>query len=100
MTEYLAIPAWSTPPRSLDDWKSRLASLGHPATSRPEPPEGTWLDIPSLRLRGLAVVEDGKLSAIYFELDDPDPSAALAALESAADALGWEVHADEEDEED
>lgn len=98
MTEYLAIPEWNAPPRSLDDWTAQLAAIGHPATVEPEPPEGVWLEIESLQARGLAVIEEGHLTAIDFTFQNADPAPALTILESAARALGWELHLDEGDD--
>lgn len=97
MIELLALPAWNTPPRSLDDWSAALAGLGYPPKSAREDADEVWLEVPALRLRGLAVLEGPHVTAINFELHDPDP-AASRLVEGAAAALGWEVHPDEEDE--
>ncbi|MBX6311884.1 MAG: hypothetical protein IRY99_03025 [Isosphaeraceae bacterium] len=97
MIELLALPDWNTPPRTIADWTDQLATLGHPARSVHEEGE-TWIEVPSLRCRGLAVAEEGHLTAIHFELNDPDPEPATCLLEAAAQVLGWEIHEDEEDD--
>lgn len=96
MVELLAVPAWGTPPRTLADWVDGLAVLGHRPTLEREPPDGAWLEVAPLRLRGFAVLEGDRVEAIHFELHAPDAVPASEFLESAAGALGWEIHADEE----
>jgi hypothetical protein len=101
MIEMLALPAWDAPPRSLDDWAAQLAALGHPANVEREPGGECWLEVAPLRLRGYVVSEEGHVAAINFELHDPDPGPASSVVQSAARALGWEVHSGEgEDDED
>lgn len=97
MIEYLAIPDWDTPPRSLEDWTKQFAEMGHPAELVPEPPETTWLEFATLPVRGLALVEEGAVIAIDFEFQETE--SALPLIESAAKALGWELHLDDDDEE-
>jgi len=99
MIERLALPAWSTPPRPLDDWTGRLAATGQKVTVDRESPGSAWVEVAALRLRGYAVIEGGHVAAINFELHDLDPTAARDLIEAAARDLGWEVH-DEEDEPD
>ncbi len=98
MMELLTLPAWNAPPRTLDDWRTALTAQGYaPAVHREQ---GVfWIEVAPLRLRGYVVTEDQHVSAINFELHDPDPDPAWTVVESAAQALGWEVHPDDEDEE-
>lgn len=100
MIEWLAIPKWDSPPRTLDDWVAGLEVAGHRPEVARDPPDGAWLEIGPLRLRGYVVFEDGAVSAINFELTDPDPGPALRLIEAAAEALGWEIHPDDEAEDD
>ncbi len=100
MREYLAIPAWRTPPTPLAAWVAGLTEAAGPVAVRPDPPSAFWLEVAPLRLRGFALIEEGHASAINFELHDPDPDPATRAIEAAALALGWEIHADDEDDPD
>lgn len=99
MTELLAIPAWNTAPKTLDDWRAALEAQGHPARVARED-GNTWLEVGPLRLRGYVELAGPHVEAINFELDAPDPEQATRALIDAAGTLGWEVHADEPDEDD
>ena|SRR5947209_5559021 len=99
MIELLALPGWDAPPRTLDDWAAQLAAQGAPARIVREAAGATWLEVAALRLRGFAVIEGPHVSAINFELAAPDPGPATQAIETAARALGWEVHPDEPDDE-
>lgn len=99
MIELLAVPAWNTPPTTLDAWADALKAQGVGVQVERDPP-GAWLEVGSLRLRGYALSEGIKLEAINFELSDPDPAPATRLLETVAAALGWEVHADEDDGDD
>ena len=98
--EYLALPAWQTPPTTVDAWVARLSEAGGPAIVSRESSTVAWLEIAPLRLRGYVVIENGHAAAINFELTAPDPGPATRAIEEAARALGWEVHPDDEDDED
>lgn len=100
MIELLALPAWDATPRSLDDWTGRLAAAGQKATVERESPGSAWIEVAGLRLRGFAVIEGEHVSAINFELHDPDPAPARGLVEAAARDLGWEVHDDEDEPED
>jgi hypothetical protein len=95
MIELLALPDWRTPPRTLDEWAARLAEQGGPVAVRRESSSESWLEVGSLRLRGYAMLAGPHVEAINFELSAPDPAPAARAVEAAAAALGWEVHADE-----
>jgi hypothetical protein len=101
MTELLAIPGWQTPPTTLAEWIARLeqGSGAKPVVER-ESPQGAWVEVGPLRLRGFAVLAGPHVEAINFELSDPDPAASTRFLEEAAAALGWEIHPDEPDDDD
>jgi hypothetical protein len=100
MIELLAIPAWDAPPRTLEEWTACLAEAGAAPSVVRESTDVCWVEVGVLRLRGYVVLEGRHVSAINFELVDPDPAPARRLVEEAAWALGWEVHADEDDEED
>ena len=101
MIEYLALPAWETPPRTLDEWVAALReSAGGPVALKRESPTVAWLEAGPLGIVGYAVIEDGHPTAINFELRDSDPEPAARAIEAASLALGWELHPDEEGDED
>lgn len=97
MIERLLIPSWNAPPRSVDDWMSRLEALGHPPALSSRGSDDTWLVLEPIGLRLLAVVEGGNLAALHAEIDANDPQPALDLLGEAAPGLDWEVH-DEDDE--
>jgi hypothetical protein len=96
MIELLTVPDWNSPPRRLDEWSS---ALDVSSSVIREPDGTTWLEVASLRLRGYVVIEEGYVTAINFELHDPDPADARALVEKAASALGWEVHEEDAEEE-
>jgi hypothetical protein len=100
MIEFLAIPGWQTPPTTLEAWVARLGEVFGPVEVEREGPQGSWIIVPSLRLRGFAVLAGPHVEAIDFELNDPDPAAATSLLEAAAAALGWEIHPDDGEVED
>ncbi len=100
MLELLAIPAWNTPPKTVEDWTEALQSQGAVVTLERESPAAVWLEVGALRFRGYALCEGRKLEAINFELADPDPAPALKLLEAAAATLGWELHADDDEDSD
>lgn len=96
--ELLAIPAWNTPATPLSTWVDQLASAGLHVTLKHESSGAAWLEIGSLRLRGHAMIESGSVEAINFELDPQDFAPSRVAIEHAAQAIGWEVHEDEDDD--
>ncbi len=98
MVELLAIPEWNAPPRSLDDWVERFNALGYAPEIEPDLPEGAWLSVGSLRLRGYAVLEGRLVTAINFEIHAPDPAPTTRVLEETARSLGWEIHPEDEEE--
>jgi hypothetical protein len=100
MLELLALPAWNTPPISIEAWTQGLAAHGHAATVAREASDITWIEVGDLRLRGFVVIEAGHVEAINFEIHDPDPSSAITLIESTASDLGWEIHADDDDPDD
>ena len=99
MVEYLALPAWNTPARSIDEWVAALAEAGGAASTRRESSSVCWILAPSLDVEGYALIEEGHPSAINFELKATDPAHALAVLTAAAHSLGWEIHEEGEDDE-
>jgi hypothetical protein len=100
MTELLVLPAWNTPPRSLQDWVAQLTAQGVSVTVERESAGVSWIEVASMRLRGYAMSEGERLEAVNFELAEPDPTRAAQLIEVAAAALGWEVHPDEPDDDD
>jgi hypothetical protein len=100
MLEYLALPAWNTPPTSVDSWVAELSETAGPVIVSRESSTVTWLEVAPLRLKGYVVVENEHASAINFEVHAMDPLPATRALLKAAEALGWEIHEEEDDLED
>ena len=100
MVEYLALPAWNTPARKMDEWVEAITEAGGAASIRRESATVWWLLSPALAVEGYALIESGHPSAINFELKAADPSHALAVLTAAAHSLGWEIHAEGEDDHD
>jgi hypothetical protein len=99
MLEYLAIPAWQTPPTSLDAWVASLTEAsGSPVVVTREGSSVAWLDLGPVRVRGYVQMENGQAAAINFELHALDPEPATRVLEAAAAAVGWELHEDDEDD--
>lgn len=100
MVEWLAIPATDTPPTGLAAWLDRMEALGHRPTIAREGSDGAWLEVAPLRLRGYAVFEGDHVEAINFELHAPEPGPALDWLKAVADAIGWELYPDDDEDED
>ncbi|WP_435006882.1 hypothetical protein P12x_004335 [Tundrisphaera lichenicola] len=100
MVEYLALPAWKAPPTTVDAWVVSLSETGGPVIVSRESASVTWLEIAPLRLRGYVVVENGLATAINFELHALDTEPATRAILASAEALDWELHADDDDEPD
>jgi hypothetical protein len=99
--ELLAIPGWQTPPTTLEEWVRRLADLaGLPVELERESPQATWIMLPALRLRGFAMLAGPHVEAINFEVAEPDPTRATSLIAAAATALAWEIHAEDEGEDD
>jgi hypothetical protein len=101
MIELLAIPGWQTGPTLLSDWVARLEEeVGGPVVVKQDPPQGAWIEVGQVRLRGFAMLAGPHVEAINFEVTAPDPTAATRLLEAASAAIGWEIHPDEEEDED
>lgn len=98
MTERLAIPAWNTPPTSLDDWSKAIQALGPEVVTNRESTGVAWLEVGAIRLRGYAMLQGAHVEAINFETSAADPAPALALLAQAAAALGWELHEDDDED--
>ena len=99
MIELLAIPAWQAAPTTLAAWTNRLDERGGgPVTVERDPPDGAWIVLGVLRIRGYAILAGPNVEAINFELAAPDPSAAARFLEEAATSLDWEIHPDDSDD--
>ncbi|MFO0958208.1 MAG: hypothetical protein U0800_12405 [Isosphaeraceae bacterium] len=95
MPELLALPAWDVDPVPIETWAERLGARVVREAAE------TWLEVPSHRLRGYAVIEDGKVTAINFEVaPSGDPEPAMELLRQAATGLRWELHEDDEEDED
>lgn len=94
MRELLALPGWNTPPTSLEAWTERLS--GRVVRDGDE----VWLEVASRHLRGYVVIEDDRVSAINFELSEHDPDETIALLQRAVADLGWELHADHDEDDD
>ncbi len=99
MTEILAVPGWKVLDTPLSAWIDQFQAQGLDAVATRESTDVWWVEIRSLRLKGYAVMDGKHVEAINFELDDPDIVPARSALEKAADALSWELHDDESDDE-
>ncbi len=97
MVEYLALPAWNTPETTVDAWVVALSEAAGPVIVSREGPSAAWLEVAPLRLRGYVVIEGGQAAAINFELHGLDQGPSTRALEAASAALGWELHADDDD---
>ncbi len=95
--ELLALPGWQTPPRSLDDWAAQLAIHAGEVVASREDSDVYWLVVAELQLRGYVILAGRDVDAINFELAGTDPEAATRAITAAAEALGWEIHLDEDD---
>jgi len=101
MIELLAIPAWQTGPTTLDVWVARLGEhCGVPVAIEREPPQGAWIVLSALRLRGYALLAGPHVEAINFELQDPDPTKTTQWLEETAASLDWELHPDDGSDDD
>lgn len=100
MTEHLALPGWKAPPRTLADWTAGFEAEGLATTVARESHEGSWIEVDAVGLRGYAVTQGLTVEAVNFEVEPNDAPRALALLGKVADALGWEVHEDDPDEDD
>lgn len=98
MPELLAIPAWMTDPRPLDDWLQAFETLGHPLVVVREAADGVLLRAESLQLDGFAEIEESIVTAIDFEYPESTAIEPLAVLRTIAQTLGWELHESDGDE--
>ncbi len=98
MTQYLAIPAWMTPPRPLSDWLEGLATLGYVPAVNPAFQDGCRFDITELAIEAYAELDEEFVSAIDFAIAEGDPAQALAVLRTLAQTLGWELHSCDEND--
>ncbi len=97
MIEILAIPGWQVVETPLSAWADQFAGQGLAVRLTRESTGVYWIEVTALRLRGYAVIEDGRrVEAINFEVAAPDPSPARDAIVRAASALSWELHEDDE----
>ena len=99
MPEYLALPAWKSSPTTVDAWVASLSEAAGPVIVRREGSGIAWLEVLPFRLVGYAVVESGHVAAINFEVQGSRQELAVQAINTAAAALGWEVHEDDDDDE-
>ncbi len=93
--EWLAIPQWDAPPRTLEDWRGAFESRGYDGTVEVEP-DATWLFVDQLGLKAFAVIESERLVALHMEV--PDRKEAVELVEQIAVELDWELHDDEEED--
>ncbi len=100
MIELLAIPQWKQSPRPLADWVAAFETLNLAPEVQREDDDGIWIELGSLRTRGYAVIEGGLATAVNFEIHATDPTEARSVLEQAASSLGWELHEEDDDDED
>jgi hypothetical protein len=101
MIELLALPGWQASATTLEEWVARLSEAAGAVEVTRESSGVAWLEVRGLRLRGYAVIEAGEhVEAVNFELTAPDPGPAARAVAEAAAALGWEVHQEDEEEDD
>lgn len=100
MVELLAIPKWKQSPRPLDDWLSALHALNLSPSLERQDSDAYWINLNPLRTRGYTLIEDGLVTAVHFEIHDPDPSESRSLLEQAAASLGWELHDDDNEHDD
>jgi hypothetical protein len=99
MIEMLAVPGWKTAPTTLEAWleafqKATQAEVHY----RRDPPEGVWIELNSIRLRGYAIMAGPNVEVINFELTAPDPADALKVLETAALSVEWEIYPDDDED--
>ena len=100
MIEVLALPAWDTGPIPLSAWTEQLDRQGLEVVVTRDTTDATWIEVHSLWVRGYVLMDGLQVEAIHFELEEPDPGPARAALDQAAVALAWELHDDDGDGDD
>ncbi len=100
MVEWLAMPATGAARITLDAWAEAFSALGHVARIVHEGPGVAWIEVATERLRGYAVIEGGGVEAINFELRDTGLASTLDLLQAVVAKLGWELHQEDDDEDD
>jgi hypothetical protein len=100
MIEFLALPDWNTPPRSIADWVAGFAAVGRTAVVARDEDNDVWIEVAPLRLRGLMDLEGDAVASVHFELHQSEAEPASRVVEEVARGLGWEVYPDEDDIED
>lgn len=98
MTELLAVPCWDTPETTLTAWVESLRGQGLAVVATTESPGVSWIESTTARLRGYVMMNGLVVEAINFEFHDADPAHARKLVESAAAALSWEVHDDDDED--
>ena len=101
MIELLAIPGWQTPPTTLATWVDALEARGGPTVVvERESPEGAWIHLEAMGVHGFAVLAGPQVEAVNFEIQEPLSPEVSRLLEETAAAIGWEIHPDDDEEED
>lgn len=94
MVELLLIPAFDKPAQTAEACREALGEGARLVVDDGQP----WLEVPALRLRGYLVVEGGLVVAMNFEVGGDGRGAPT--VERAAEALGYEVHPDDDEADD
>ena len=100
MVEWLAMPASGADPITLEVWVGAFSALGFAPKIVHDGQGVAWIEVTSARLRGYAMIEDGGVEAINFELSEADPARTLALLQTIVAKLGWELHQEDDDDDD
>ena len=100
MFEIIATPGWNTAATPLAQWVEALERQGLAVLVTRESTAVSWIEMPGLRLRGYVVTEGVNAEAINFELAAGGDSPARAAVAQAAEALGWQLDDEQDDEDD
>jgi len=66
--ESLALPAWTTQPRTVDDRGIAPSDVGGPAIVKRGTTAVSWLEVAPPRHQGYVVVENGQATAINLEI--------------------------------
>jgi len=96
MTERIAIPAWNTESTPIATWVEALETRLGPVVMERDGPDGAWLEVDSRLVRGYAMLEGPHIVAVNFEIEAKDPDFAIRDIESACEAIGWELHIDDD----
>lgn len=100
MLERVAIPAFQAPMVGIEAWRGALEShLTGRLAVRDEDGE-SFLVAEDRGVRGQVAFDGSAVEAILFEIaDGPTAAASLAALERAAESIGYEIHDPEDGDE-